>query len=159
MLYNNLQATKNPIKKMFLFLLYFCWNCALFLDLAVNFWPLLGDPQETISSRAGKGKLRGALLWVWAAKIIDYLALNLFNDTNHCVKNIHNDTGYHQLYKFSGIPSLFNWLTSAILTGFFVYWFMRGAIYVMDLMCEAFFYALSFLSRLIDTIFFLLGFL
>lgn len=48
-----------------------------------------GKPDETISSRAGKGRLRGSLFWSIAASIIDVLFLPFERD--HCFNSIEWD--------------------------------------------------------------------
>jgi hypothetical protein len=55
-----------------------------------------GDPDESISSRLGKAKLRGSRLDFVANKV-DLVAKELFNDTNHSVKSIETDEGKKQV--------------------------------------------------------------
>lgn len=50
-----------------------------------------GYPDETISSRAGKGALRGSVFWTFAATFIDILFLPFERD--HCRKSIEYDEG------------------------------------------------------------------
>lgn len=52
-----------------------------------------GDPGETISSRAGKGKLKGQPVHTFLAGVIDILFEMLFSQENHCVKAIQHDEG------------------------------------------------------------------
>lgn len=51
---------------------------------------LFGDPDETISSRAYKGKLRGNKFWTLMCKVLDKL------DTNHSEKSVEWDEGTGQ---------------------------------------------------------------
>ncbi len=48
---------------------------------------LLGYPDETISSRAYKGRLKGKKRWTWLANILDWI------DTNHTAKSVEWDEG------------------------------------------------------------------
>lgn len=50
-----------------------------------------GYPDETISSRAGKGALRGSVFWTFIAAFIDLLFLPFERD--HCRKAIEADEG------------------------------------------------------------------
>lgn len=50
-----------------------------------------GYPDETISSRAGKGALRGSVFWTCVAAMIDFLFLPFERD--HCRKSIEHDEG------------------------------------------------------------------
>ncbi|QFU04597.1 hypothetical protein FIU82_06145 [Pseudoalteromonas sp. THAF3] len=48
-----------------------------------------GKPDETISSRAGKGRLRGSFFWSVAADCIDLIFLPF--ESNHCYNSIEWD--------------------------------------------------------------------
>ncbi len=47
----------------------------------------LGDEDETISSRAGRGKLRGDKHWIVIAAVVDFI-MRPFDGSNHCVNKI-----------------------------------------------------------------------
>lgn len=52
----------------------YCWNSLIALDNAVNAWVFLGDPDETISSHAYKGSLKGHKGWkavTWCLEKLD----------------------------------------------------------------------------------------
>jgi hypothetical protein len=65
----------------------YIWNVLVSLDQLVNTL-LLGDPDETISSRMGKYAARGRG-WIpcQLCKLLDFF------DKNHCSKNIEKDEG------------------------------------------------------------------
>lgn len=52
-----------------------------------------GDPGETISSRAGKGKLKGQPVHTFLSRVIDLVFEMLFSQKHHCVKSIQHDEG------------------------------------------------------------------
>lgn len=60
---------------------------------------LLGDPEETISSRLGKARDKGSK-WGAVADAVDLVALDLFNDPNHCDKAKELSEGSKQLSKY-----------------------------------------------------------
>ena len=62
------------------------WNILISLDQLVNAI-FGGDPDETISSRAGKDQLKGRKWAIWLCWF-----LNKF-DTKHCSKSIEEDEG------------------------------------------------------------------
>ncbi|MAE21805.1 MAG: hypothetical protein CMK92_05180 [Pseudomonas sp.] len=68
----------------------YLFNILYSLDQLAN--TLLGGyPDETISSRAGKGRLRGSIFWSVAADLIDVLFLPF--ETDHCNRSIEWDEG------------------------------------------------------------------
>lgn len=58
---------------------------------------LLGDsPDDTISGRCAEGRARGSYCYTVAATIIDYVALHVFSQYDHCEKaGIEDLTGRH----------------------------------------------------------------
>lgn len=64
---------------------------------------LLGDEDETISSRIGKsqrgdfGAAHKAFTYPFA-KAIDFVALTVFKDPNHCFTNIEESVGSNAIY-------------------------------------------------------------
>jgi hypothetical protein len=68
------------------------FNLALGLDQLANIL-LLGDPDETISSRTGRAIASGKAKW-WVPKfgaLVDWLALHGFGDRDHCARSIESD--------------------------------------------------------------------
>lgn len=63
-------------------------NILISLDQLVNVL-IGGKPDETISSRAGKGRLEGSIFWTYAADFIDLLFYPL--EKNHCFNSIEWD--------------------------------------------------------------------
>jgi hypothetical protein len=51
-----------------------------------------GDPDESISSRLGKAKLRGSSL-TFLADRVDLVAAEIFGDENHSIKSVERDEG------------------------------------------------------------------
>ena len=49
----------------------YCKNVLITYDQGFNVIVLLGSPDETVSSRAGKGRLRGSKAWTILANILD----------------------------------------------------------------------------------------
>jgi len=47
-----------------------------------------GDPDETISSRVGRNAVQGKVWAIVIAKVIDYIALTVFDQKNHCRNSI-----------------------------------------------------------------------
>lgn len=71
----------------------YSWNVIIALDQLAN-TVAGGDPDETISSRAGKKVRQGHTgPWRWLC-----LLLNKF-DRNHCRKNIEDDEGQNAVIK------------------------------------------------------------
>ena len=66
---------------------FYLWNLFIALDIVVN-TVLLGDPNETISSRAARAMKRDKPLW---ARFVCSVT-NLI-DPNHCPKAIEPDEG------------------------------------------------------------------
>lgn len=74
------------------------WNILISLDQLLNTM-FGGDPDETISSRLGKLKVRysGVIPWYRPlAKTLDYLLDAV--DENHCIDAIEHDEGKDALY-------------------------------------------------------------
>lgn len=63
-----------------------CFNVSVGWDQLLNAYTL-GYPDETISSRAAKGRRRGKLRWTVIANILDFI------DNNHSEDSIENDEG------------------------------------------------------------------
>lgn len=72
-------------KKTFLY--RYCLNALIALDNLVNACVFLGDPDETISSAAYKGRLRGHKGWTLLDKILDKI------DPGHGAKVVEWDEG------------------------------------------------------------------
>jgi|GEM_PF-3871158 len=71
------------------------FNILILLDLALNTL-LLGDPSETVSSRAGRAMKSGKPIW-FARKMawfIDKIFYRLLGQKNHSVENIEYDEDY-----------------------------------------------------------------
>ena len=58
-----------------------------------------GDPDETISSRLGKAKLKGSG-WTVIANRVDLVAKEFFNDVDHCNSSIEADEGSQQVTRY-----------------------------------------------------------
>jgi len=81
--------TKN-LKTVLAFLGTWIFNNLYSIDQLAN--TLLGGARdETISSRAGKGKLKGSPFWSVVADVIDVLFLPW--ETDHCLRSIEWDEG------------------------------------------------------------------
>lgn len=63
-----------------------CFNISIGWDQLLNAY-LLGYPDETISSRAGKGRRAGKWYWTVLADILDFI------DPNHAEDAIEDDEG------------------------------------------------------------------
>jgi hypothetical protein len=78
------------IKALAIWVWKYVFNLLIAIDQLGN--TLIGGyPDETISSRAGKGALRGSVFWTFAAAFIDILFLPFERD--HCRKAIEYDEG------------------------------------------------------------------
>ena len=75
----------------------YAWNSLIALDNAVNAWVFLGDPDETISSHAYKGKLQGHKGWTLLSNLIEKI------DPGHGERYVEWDEG-----TTSGISPLFS---------------------------------------------------
>ena len=76
--------------KYLLILWRYLFNVLIGIDQLAN--TLIGGyPDETISSRAGKGRIMGSPFWTVAAFVIDLLFLPF--ERNHCFKSIEYDEG------------------------------------------------------------------
>lgn len=56
-----------------------------------------GDPDESVSSRLGKGRERGSKNITFIADRVDLVALELFGDVDHCRRSIERDEGRKQV--------------------------------------------------------------
>lgn len=68
------------------------WNILISIDQLVN-TILGGDPDETISSRLGKMKLKGSKFAYYMCKTLSLI------DNRHCVKSIEEDEGKDTVIK------------------------------------------------------------
>lgn len=68
----------------------YLWNLLLALDQGINTL-LGGDPDETISSRAGKAMLKGKRWGCVLCRLLDAL------EKDHCINNIEPDEGSRAL--------------------------------------------------------------
>ena len=64
----------------------YCFNVSVAWDQTLNSI-LLGYPDETISSRAGKGRRAGKWYWTWVANVLDFI------DEGHSEDAIEDDEG------------------------------------------------------------------
>lgn len=55
-----------------------------------------GDPDESMSSRLGKARIRGSG-WSYIADQVDLVAYQIFNDPHHCERSIEKDRGGKQV--------------------------------------------------------------
>jgi hypothetical protein len=55
-----------------------------------------GDPDDSLSSRLGKARAKGSG-WGYIANKVDLVALELFNDPDHCNASIENNEGKKQV--------------------------------------------------------------
>jgi hypothetical protein len=79
------------LKAAVLWLWRYVFNVLVGLDQLANTF-LAGFPDETISSRAGKGRLNGSPFWTAAAFLIDLLFLPF--EPDHCRRAIEYDEGH-----------------------------------------------------------------
>lgn len=56
-----------------------------------------GDPDDSVSSRLGKGRKAGSKVIGFTANKVDLVASELFGDLNHCEKSIERDEGRKQV--------------------------------------------------------------
>lgn len=56
-----------------------------------------GDPDESVSSRLGKGRERGSRNITFIANKVDLVAEELFGDLDHCKTSIERDEGGKQV--------------------------------------------------------------
>lgn len=56
-----------------------------------------GDPDESVSSRLGKGRNNKSAVITFIANKVDLIAYELFGDLNHCNKSIEHDEGRNQV--------------------------------------------------------------
>lgn len=74
------------------FMSRYCLNILVNLDQTVN-TIFFGDPDETISSRVGKGAEKGIRFYVYFAKFLDWF------DKGHAKREIEADEGSSQISK------------------------------------------------------------
>jgi len=70
----------------------YAFNLLVAIDIVLNAL-IGGDPGETISSRAGKGRRKDQPVHTFAANAIDALFKVLFQEANHCEVSIQQDEG------------------------------------------------------------------
>jgi hypothetical protein len=70
----------------------YLWNLLVSLDQFINTF-LLGDPDETISSRAAKAQLKGKRWGCVLCRLLDYV------QKGHCLKSIETDEGAQAIIK------------------------------------------------------------
>ena len=66
------------LRRAFLFMCYYVWNILIAIDQLAAVVSFAADPDETISSLAGKGRNRGNKFWTILANTLDYI------DPGHC---------------------------------------------------------------------------
>lgn len=59
-----------------------------------------GAPDETVSSRLGKGREKGSKSIGFIADKVDLVAWEIFRDANHCDKSIERDEGHSQVTRY-----------------------------------------------------------
>ena len=75
------------LKRILWAIWFYLWNILIWLDIGVNVL-LLGDPNETVSSRAARAMRRDQPWWAcWVCTVTDWF------DPNHCPKAIEPDEG------------------------------------------------------------------
>jgi len=67
------------------------YNVGLSLSQLGNALLFAGDPDESISGRAGKGREAGSRFWTAAATALDWAWLPIERD--HCARSIERDEG------------------------------------------------------------------
>jgi hypothetical protein len=70
----------------------YLWNLLVSLDQFINTF-LLGDPDETISSRAAKAQLKGKRWGCTLCRLLDFV------QKDHCLKSIEADEGAQAIIK------------------------------------------------------------
>jgi len=80
------------MKLVWLLIRAYAFNLFVAVDIVINAI-IGGDPGETISSRMGKGKLKGQPVHTFISRVIDLLFEMLFREKDHCVSSIQNDEG------------------------------------------------------------------
>lgn len=71
------------------------WNLLIWLTQTLNVFTG-GDPDETLSSRAGKARRRGSWFGTLLANVIDKI-FSYLGDDNHCEKSIEPDEGKREV--------------------------------------------------------------
>ncbi len=79
-------------KLVWLLVRAYAFNLFVAFDIFVNAM-IGGDPGETISSRAGKGKMKGQPVHTFMSRVIDALFEALFSEKDHCVSSVQDDEG------------------------------------------------------------------
>lgn len=81
----------------------YIYNILLSLDQHLNVF-LLGDPDESISGRAGRALLSGRpKIWVvWIARVIDQHAYALVGEVDHCINAVEHEEnpGHKELWSW-----------------------------------------------------------
>lgn len=85
-------------KLLWLILRAYVFNVLVGIDLLANAI-IGGDPGETISSRAGKGKIKGQPIHTLVSRVIDLIFEMLFSQQDHCVNSIQHDEGWGAISK------------------------------------------------------------
>jgi hypothetical protein len=70
----------------------YLWNLLVSFDQFINTF-LLGDPDETISSRAAKAALKGKRWGCVLCRLLDYV------QKDHCLKSLEVDEGSQAIVK------------------------------------------------------------
>lgn len=60
---------------------------------------LRGAPDETMSSRAHRMRVKGQRFWGWTANVIDFVAWTVFMDEDHCKKAYESEMLRLQLWE------------------------------------------------------------
>ena len=77
---------------MWLLFRAYAFNLFVAVDILLNAM-IGGDPGETISSRLGKGKLKGQPVHTFFARVVDLMFEALFSQKDHCVSSVQDDEG------------------------------------------------------------------
>lgn len=80
------------LRLVWLLIRAYAFNLFVSTDILLNAI-IGGDPGETISSRAGKGKLRDQPVHTFVSRIIDLVFEVLFSQKDHCVRSVQGDEG------------------------------------------------------------------
>lgn len=71
-------------------------NILIAFDQLLNTF-LRGMPDETMSSRAHRMRVRGQPVWGWTADVIDFFAWYIFRDKDHCRTSYESEYNRTQL--------------------------------------------------------------
>mgnify|MGYP000232193139 CR=1 FL=1 len=80
------------LRLVWLLLRAYAFNLFVSVDILANAI-IGGDPGETVSSRAGKGKLKGQPVHTFLSRVIDLIFEMLFSQEDHCVNSVQHDEG------------------------------------------------------------------